>query len=61
LVGHIELNQELVLVDKGKKMHIEADIDTFSRQDNLYDLQENSLALSREFFQASCGMEGLSR
>jgi hypothetical protein len=60
LVGHIELNQELVLVDKEKKMHIEADI-TFSRQDNLYDLQENSLALSREFFQASYGMEGLSR
>ena len=40
-----------------RKMHIEAHRGTFSRQGSLYDLGKIRVALTREFYQASCGIE----
>jgi len=38
-------------------VHIEAHISTFSRQGRLYYLGKTTVPLSREFYQASCGIE----
>jgi hypothetical protein len=45
------------LVDKEKKTPIDAHIGTILRQGNLY-LGKIKVPLAREFYQASCGMEG---
>jgi len=39
-------------------MHIEAHTGTFSRQGDLYDLGKIRVSVSRELYQASCGIEG---
>jgi len=40
-------------------MLIEAGTDTLSALDNLYDLGKIRVSISREFYQTSCGIEGI--